>query len=248
MVYSVTYRPDNDTYYLFDKEGQRIVPQKPGDWENTEENRINYLHYGFSFRDDYSDIMAVAWSELLDSVEIDPGVEYFRQAPMGGNMLDIISRVTSYWLDRGKTDSPAFPSIVQWARENMIDPKRHEDKISALYTGSQAKDALETVFGKYVELVRNREFLNYGHCWSNYDRNRLLELRVLHKRKFADIATIMGRTEAACRSEYGRIRRGENNVTIELEDWEIMRMVLPLGAFEKKEVPNDHSSESDMQD
>jgi len=229
MVYSVTYRPDNDTHYLFDKEGRRILPQKPESVEETD----NYTHYGFSFHDDYNDAMAVAWAELLDGIKMEPDVEYFRQAPTAGNMRDIISRVTSYWLDRGKAESPAFPKLVDWARSNLIDPARHDKDVSTLYTGSEAIVALEKVFGKYVELVKSRKFLNYGHYWSNYDRNRLLEFRVLHHRKFADIARQMGRTEAACRSEYGRIRRGEDNVTVELEDWDIMRMALPLGTFRK---------------
>jgi hypothetical protein len=228
-VYSVVYRPDIDAYYLYDRRGQRLLVDnddlRPSD------------QYWFTFREDWNSDRAVAWAQFLESVEVDDEVEYFRQAEMGtGSMKDIISRVTAYWLDRGRTTLNIPPTMLDWSRRNMTDPGRHTDpeKISKLYTGKEAKAGLETVFARYVELVKNREFTNYGSFWPNDERIRILELR-LGGMKFRDISKKMGRTVPACRAAYGRIRRGEDSVNVELSDWDVFREVLPLGSFPKRE-------------
>jgi hypothetical protein len=59
-----------------------------------------------------------------------------------------------------------------------------------------------------------------------------LIIRRLRGEKFKDIAEKMGRTNAACRSEYGRIRRGKHSVDVDLRDFDVLRGALPLG--EKK--------------
>ena len=227
MIYSVIHRPDNDTHYLYDRDGRHIVPDM---------KELN-PPLGFSLWDSYETPAAIAWAELLQSVEIDPEVEYFRHAVMEPNqMREIIWRVTSYWIDRGKTESPPFPQLVAWSRKNMTDPDRHEDAVSQLLVGEEAINALGKVFATYCALVTKREFLNYGHYWSNFDRTKLLELRILHGKLFKNIATVMGRTNAACRAEYGRIRRGEDNITVEMQDWELFREAMPLGPYLKRKV------------
>lgn len=229
IVYSVVYRPDIDAYYLYNRRGQRLHLDddtlRPSD------------QYWFTFREDWNNDRAVAWAQFLESLEVDEEVEYFRQAEMGtGNMKDIISRVTAYWLDRGRPTLNILPTMLDWSRRNMTDPGRHTNPhmISKLYTGNEAKAGLETVFSRYIELVKNREFTNYGSFWPNDERIRLLELR-LSGMKFTAISKKMGRTVPACRAAYGRIRRGEDSVNIELSDWDIFRESLPLGVFPKRE-------------
>jgi hypothetical protein len=238
-VYSVVYRPDIDTYYLYNREGKRIIPdQEPSPGVG--------IRYGFSFHDEYNHPLSVLWAEFLETVEVEEGCEYFRQAELGtGNMQDIVGRTTIYWLDRNKTVEPALPNLVTWSRNVMVDPERHTDKVSKLYTGEGGVAAVKTLFARYVTLVKEREFQNYGHFWPNAERLQLLELR-LNRMKFAAIAEKMGRTNAACRAEYGRIRRGEDNVTVDLQDWDILREALPLGMFPtRKEATSGDGSEGD---
>jgi hypothetical protein len=241
-VFSVIYRPDIDTYYLYGKEGKRIFPEPP------QEPGLG-VRYGFSFHDEYNHPLSVLWGQFLSGLELEEGCEYFRQAELGtGNMQDITARVTSYWLDRGKTESPPLPNLVLWSREMMVDPQRHTDKVSKIYLGKEAVAAVETIFARYRELVEDRKHQNYGHFWPNAERINLLELR-LKGMKFPKIGEAMGRTAAACRSEYGRIRRGEDSVTLELQDWDILREALPLGMFpSRKETTLGTDSESDEED
>ena len=241
-VFSVIYRPDIDTYYLYDREGKRVMPTW-GDPPVTDHG----VRYGFSFHDDYNTPLSVIWGQFLNTVELDPECEYFRQAEMGtGNMQDILARVTSYWLDRGKAEKNLeIPKLVEWSRANMIDPKRHTKAVSKLYCGEAAIAAIETIFARYIELIQGRQFQNWGHYWPNADRIKILELRT-GGMKFKDIAKQMGRTNAACRAQYGRIRRGEDDVTVHLLDWAIMRESLPMGMFPKrKQVKNGNSSEGE---
>ena len=51
--------------------------------------------------------------------------------------------------------------------------------------------------------------------WTNDDRIELIKLR-LRGLTFDEIGAWMGRTMHAARSEYGRIRRGETDVTVSL--------------------------------
>jgi hypothetical protein len=222
-IFSVVYRPDIDTYYLYDREGQRLFP-KPED-----ESVVHNVRHGFSFHDDWNHPLSLLWADFLNPLEVDPECEYFRQAELGtGTMQDTIARVTSYWLDRGRLDTPAIPKMVQWARDNMTDPRRHTKDVSTLYVKDAAVAAIETVFARYIELVQKRQYQNYGHYWPNAERIELLERRIRGE-KFKDIAKKMGRTNPACRAQYGRIRRGEDAVLIELQDFDIFREALPLG-------------------
>ena len=228
-VFSVVYRPDIDTYYLYNREGERLFP-KPED-----ESVVHRVRHGFSFHDDWNHPLSLLWADFLNPLEVDPECEYFRQAEMGtGNMQDIIARVTNYWLDRGKSEAPALPNLVEWSRQDMVNPLRHTDteKISILYREKAAVAAIETVFARYIDLVQKRQYQNYGHYWPNAERILLLEYRI-NGWKFKDIAKKMGRTNPACRAEYGRMRRGEDEVTIELQDFAIFREALPLGMLGK---------------
>jgi len=242
-VFSVIYRPDTDTYYLYGMDGKRIIPagHAPG-----KRDPGMGVKYGFSFHDEYNNPQSVEWGEFLSSLELEDGSEYFRQAELGtGNMQDIVARVTSYWLDRGKTENPPLPNLVRWSRDMMVDPQRHTGKVSKLYTGKEAEAALQTIFARYMELVKDREFQNYGHYWPNADRIQLLKMRLVEKIKFKEIAKKMGRTNAACRAQYGRIRRGEDELTLELQDWELLREAMPLGMFpSRKETTSDDLSAS----
>lgn len=230
-LFSLVYRPDIDTYYLYDREGRRILPDKKKLPISSEDR------YGFSFRDDFNSDKAVIWAQLLEEIELEAGMEYFRQAEMGsGKMRDIITGMSTYWLDRARVEGAAMPGLVEWSRTSMVDPQRHEKKISKFYTGAEAVAAVQTIFERYVELVKTREHQNYGNFWSNEDRINLLTLRI-DGMMFKNIAKKMGRTNAACRAQYGRIRRGEDTIYLELTDWDSLREALPLGMFAKETTP-----------
>jgi hypothetical protein len=236
-VYSVIYRGDNRAYYLYDREGERIVP--PGDPPIMAVGTKYGFRYGFSFHDNWSDPVTVAWAEIMEGLEIEEGFEYFYDAEKSeettADMKALMSRVTNFWIDRDKKNTATLPSLVAWARKTMVDPERHanQEKISILYTGEEAKGVIEGIFLRYTGLVKGRKHQNYGAFWDNGMKVTLLQLRV-NGMKFKDIAVQVGRTNAACRSQYGRIRRGKDGVLIDLDEWEMFRLTLPLGAFEKE--------------
>ena len=59
------------------------------------------------------------------------------------------------------------------------------------------------------------------------DKVELVKLR-LQGRTFEEIGNVINRTEHACRSEYGRIRRGEADVIISLKELPELRKNLPF--------------------
>ena len=63
--------------------------------------------------------------------------------------------------------------------------------------------------------------------WINNDKVELIKLR-LQGRTFAEIGNVINRTEHACRSEYGRIRRGETDVIVSLKELPELRKNLPF--------------------
>jgi len=63
--------------------------------------------------------------------------------------------------------------------------------------------------------------------WTNDDRVELIKLR-LQGLTFEEIGNRLGRTKHSSRSEYGRIRRGETNVTVSLKELPELRKLLPL--------------------
>jgi hypothetical protein len=63
--------------------------------------------------------------------------------------------------------------------------------------------------------------------WTNADKVELVKFR-LQGLTFEKIGVLIGRTKHACRSEYGRIRRGETDVTLSLKESPELRKLLPL--------------------
>jgi len=63
--------------------------------------------------------------------------------------------------------------------------------------------------------------------WINDDKVELIKLR-LQGHTFEEIGNIINRTEHACRSEYGRIRRGETDAIISLKELPELRKNLPF--------------------
>jgi len=63
--------------------------------------------------------------------------------------------------------------------------------------------------------------------WINNDKVELIKLR-LQGRTFEEIGNVINRTEHACRSEYGRIRRGEADVIVSLKELPELRKNLPF--------------------
>ena len=63
--------------------------------------------------------------------------------------------------------------------------------------------------------------------WINADKVELIKLR-LQGRTFEEIGNVINRTEHACRSEYGRIRRGEADVIVSLKELPELRKNLPF--------------------
>ena len=71
------------------------------------------------------------------------------------------------------------------------------------------------------------EYRRKGTIWTNDDKIELIKLR-LQGLTFEEIGSKIGRTKHAVRSEYGRIRRGETDVTVSLKELPELRAVLPL--------------------
>ena len=63
--------------------------------------------------------------------------------------------------------------------------------------------------------------------WINNDKVVLIKLH-LQGRTFEEIGKVINRTEHACRSEYGRIRRGEADVIVSLKELPELRKNLPF--------------------
>ncbi len=63
--------------------------------------------------------------------------------------------------------------------------------------------------------------------WTNDARVQLIKLR-LQGLAFEEIGKRIGRTKHSVRSEYGRIRRGETDVTVSLKEVPELRELLPL--------------------
>jgi len=231
-VYSMVWWRYNKQYAMFNREGTPITVEVDGK-----------TSYHFSFDMDYHTPQATAWAERLEQLEIEQDVEYVHQtSTLTDTMKDAYNRVLGYWLDRGRAKEPILPDLVAWARKILTTPVGDEDP-TTLFIGESAKSAVEIVMKKFIELVKGREFPNYGHYWPNQERVRLLELR-LQGMKFKDISERMGRTNPACRAQYGRIRRGTDNVTIELQDWDIFKEAMPLGIQAKEKKNADNASEN----
>jgi len=63
--------------------------------------------------------------------------------------------------------------------------------------------------------------------WTNDEKIELIKLRI-QRLTFEEISARIGRTNHAARSEYGRIRRGETDVTVSLRDLPELREKLPI--------------------
>jgi transposase-like protein len=63
--------------------------------------------------------------------------------------------------------------------------------------------------------------------WTNEDKVELIKLR-LQGLTFEQIGNQLGRTKHSARSEYGRIRRGETDVTLSLKELPELRKFLPV--------------------
>lgn len=225
MIYSVVWWRYNKKYAMFDREGRPITVEVDGK-----------TIYHFSYDMEYHSPQAVAWAERMEQLKIEDDVEYVHQASafVADTMKDTYTRVIGYWLDRGKKNDPIIPDMVTWARRILTTPVGDEPP-TTLDAGETAKNGIKLVMEKFVELVKGREYPNYGHYWPNTERITLLELRI-GGMKFKHISEKMGRTNPACRAQYGRIRRGTDNVTIEMQDWDILREALPLGTIRKEKT------------
>ena len=65
-----------------------------------------------------------------------------------------------------------------------------------------------------------------GFAWTNDEKVELIRLR-FRGLTFGEIGRIIGRTKHAARSEYGRIRRGETDVTVSLKELPELREAMP---------------------
>lgn len=219
-IFSATYDPVDKRYYLYDGEAHRIVPSG------------ERVKYSFSFRDDYESPHAIAWSELIESLELEDKFEFFYQSSVAESRIRAIDRgLISFWLERGTERN--MKSMVTWSRTTLLDENREKEGHSVLKTEDAAFTSMNHIFTRYISLVKRRDLLNYGHYWPNWERSKLLELRI-GGMSFRNIGEQLKRTEHAARSEYGRLRRGEDNVTIELEECEFLRGALPLGKIPAK--------------
>jgi transposase-like protein len=63
--------------------------------------------------------------------------------------------------------------------------------------------------------------------WTNDDKVELIRLR-FQGLTFEEIGRKTGRTKHAARSQYGRIRRGETDVTVSLKELPELREALPI--------------------
>ena len=64
-------------------------------------------------------------------------------------------------------------------------------------------------------------------AWTNEDKVELIKLRI-QGLTFREIGGRIGRTKHAARSEYGRIRRGETDLTVSLKELPELRSLLPV--------------------
>jgi hypothetical protein len=71
------------------------------------------------------------------------------------------------------------------------------------------------------------ENIHKGTAWTNEDKAELVKLRI-QGLTFREIGARIGRTKHAARSEYGRIRRGETDVTVSLKELPELRSLLPI--------------------
>lgn len=71
------------------------------------------------------------------------------------------------------------------------------------------------------------ERIHKGAAWTNEDKAELIKLRI-QGLTFKEIGARIGRTKHAARSEYGRIRRGETDVTVSLKELPELRSLLPV--------------------
>jgi hypothetical protein len=71
------------------------------------------------------------------------------------------------------------------------------------------------------------EHIHKGTVWANGDKAELVKLRI-QGLTFREIGARIGRTKHAARSEYGRIRRGETDVTVSLKELPELRSLLPV--------------------
>ena len=71
------------------------------------------------------------------------------------------------------------------------------------------------------------EHIHKGTGWANEDKVELVKLRI-QALTFREIGDRIGRTKHAARSEYGRIRRGETDVTVSLKELPELRSLLPV--------------------
>ena len=79
-----------------------------------------------------------------------------------------------------------------------------------------------------METISEKETTGKGRkgAWTNDDRVNLIRLRI-QGLTFEEIGHKIGRSKHATRSEYGRIRRGETDVTISLKELPELRGILP---------------------
>lgn len=71
------------------------------------------------------------------------------------------------------------------------------------------------------------ESIHKRTAWTNEDKAELIKLRI-QGLTFREIGGRIGRTKHAARSEYGRIRRGETDVTVSLKELPELRSLLPV--------------------
>jgi len=64
-------------------------------------------------------------------------------------------------------------------------------------------------------------------AWTNEGKVELIKLRI-QGLTFREIGGRIGRTKHSARSEYGRIRRGEIDVTVSLKELPELRGLLPV--------------------
>jgi hypothetical protein len=71
------------------------------------------------------------------------------------------------------------------------------------------------------------EPIHKGTGWTNEDKVELIKLRI-QGFTFREVGARIGRTRHSARSEYGRIRRGETDVTVSLKELPELRSLMPV--------------------
>jgi|GEM_PF-1898261 len=71
------------------------------------------------------------------------------------------------------------------------------------------------------------EHIHKKTAWTDEDKVELIKLRI-QGLTFREVGARIGRTKHAARSEYGRIRRGETDVTVSLKEFPELRSLLPV--------------------